>query len=140
MGNNKVRGVSGGERKRLAIACELLSAPSLLFLDEPTSGLDAFQAHAVAASLRALTAAGHTVVASVHQPRSTVFALFDDLLLLAEGRVAFHGPARAAVVHFAAVGLVAPPDAAPAEWLIDMARATAAAPVTATPAHHNTTV
>lgn len=47
MGNAKVRGLSGGECKRLAIGCELISSPSLLFLDEPTTGLDAFQAEKV---------------------------------------------------------------------------------------------
>lgn len=55
VGGKKVRGVSGGERKRLAIACELLSRPSLLFLDEPTTGLDAFQALKVRCTVR-----GHT--------------------------------------------------------------------------------
>lgn len=48
VGDKKNRGISGGERKRLSIGCELISGPSLLFLDEPTTGLDAFQAEKVA--------------------------------------------------------------------------------------------
>lgn len=70
IGDVRRRGISGGERKRLSIGCELLSDPSLLFLDEPTSGLDSFAAQQVLKLLKRLTATGTTVVTSVHQPRS----------------------------------------------------------------------
>ncbi|KAJ1485051.1 P-loop containing nucleoside triphosphate hydrolase protein [Baffinella frigidus] len=82
VGGAKVRGISGGERKRLNIGCELIGSPSLLFLDEPTTGLDSFQAEKVVASLRALADLGHTVVCVIHQPSGAVFNTFDDLLLL----------------------------------------------------------
>jgi ABC-type multidrug transport system ATPase subunit len=51
VGNKKQRGLSGGERKRLAVGCELISRPSLIFLDEPTSGIDAFQASQVGCAI-----------------------------------------------------------------------------------------
>jgi ABC-type multidrug transport system ATPase subunit len=59
-------------------------------------------------TLKHLAATGHTVVASIHQPRSSIFALFDDLLLLAEGAVAYHGPADKVLDHFAALGHACP--------------------------------
>ncbi|GFH27855.1 ABC transporter domain-containing protein, partial [Haematococcus lacustris] len=81
VGDKKVRGLSGGERKRLSLGCELIGSPSLIFLDEPTSGLDAAAAQkaSVMATLHQLAAAGHTVVASIHQPRSSIWSMFDDL-------------------------------------------------------------
>lgn len=85
VGNAKVRGISGGERKRLSIAVEMISAPSLIFLDEPTSGLDSTAATALMQTLRELADAGKTIVAVIHQPSQHVFAKFDDVLLLAEG-------------------------------------------------------
>ncbi len=122
VGGAKVRGISGGERKRLAIACALLASPSLLFLDEPSSGLDAFAALSVMSALKALASKGHTVVASIHQPRGAIWALFDDVLLLSEGGLPLYaGPAAEAVAHLTAQGCACPPGSNPAEFLLDVA-------------------
>ena len=67
---------AGGEKRRLGIACVLIGKPSLLFLDEPTTGLDSFAALTVMAHLSGLAASGHTVVASVHQPRASIWDMF----------------------------------------------------------------
>ena len=64
------RGVSGGERKRVSIAIELLTNPSVLFLDEPTSGLDSTTALQLVHTLRELASGGRTVITSIHQPSS----------------------------------------------------------------------
>jgi ABC-type multidrug transport system ATPase subunit len=86
IGNVLVRGVSGGEKKRVNIGIELIKNPSALFLDEPTSGLDSFQAQSVMTCMATLALSGRTVCASIHQPRSSIFALFDQLYLISEGR------------------------------------------------------
>lgn len=100
VGNWHLRGISGGEKKRLSIALEILTRPSLLFLDEPTSGLDSASAYFVAQTLRNLGHDGKTVISSIHQPSSEVFALFDDLFLLSGGQTIYFGPAKKAVeVH-----------------------------------------
>merc|ERR1719258_449010 len=93
VGNQRVRGVSGGERKRVNIGVELLNDPPLVFLDEPTSGLDSFQAQSVMETLRKLARAGRTVVASVHQPRSSIYAMLDRVMLLSGGRTVYFGTA-----------------------------------------------
>ena len=82
IGDAKNRGISGGERKRTNIAVEMIQDPSLLFLDEPTSGLDSFQALNVMETLKILCMSGVTVIVSVHQPRSSIYKLFDQLILL----------------------------------------------------------
>ncbi|OEH74473.1 putative ABC transporter [Cyclospora cayetanensis] len=89
--------ISGGEKKRLCVASELLSKPSVIFADEPTSGLDSFMAKAVCDQLYALAAVGCTVVCTIHQPSSSCFALFNKVLLLGEGRVIYYGDRLAAV-------------------------------------------
>ncbi len=86
------RGVSGGERKRTAVANELVTAPSMLFLDEPTSGLDSTTALLLVQTLRSLCDRGMTIVCCIHQPRENIFMLFDRLLLLASGRTSYFGP------------------------------------------------
>lgn len=97
IGNWHLRGISGGEKKRLSIALEILTRPLLLFLDEPTSGLDSAAAFFVVQTLRNVALDGRTVISSIHQPSSEVFALFDDLFLLSGGETVYFGEAKMAV-------------------------------------------
>lgn len=108
IGNWQMRGISGGEKKRLSIALEILIRPYLLFLDEPTSGLDSAAAFFVTQSIRNLSRDGRTVVCSIHQPSSEVFALFDDLCLLSGGETVYFGEARTATKFFAEAGFPCP--------------------------------
>lgn len=123
VGDEKQRGISGGERKRLSLACELMGNPSkIIFADEPTSGLDSFQSQSVVSRLKRLChdPARHTVVVSIHQPRNSVYAMFDDIILLSDGHVIYHGPAEKATEHFARLGYVCPPEFNPSEWMLDL--------------------
>lgn len=120
IGNAIYRGVSGGERKRTNIGIELLSGASLIFLDEPTSGLDAFQAMNVMESLWTLTSNGRTIITTIHQPRSSIFKMFDLLLLLSEGKTMYYGPAKAAVNFFANAHFECPTNFNPADFFLDV--------------------
>ncbi len=113
-------GISGGERKRLSLGCELISTPKLILCDEPTSGLDAFQALRVMQSLKKLANAGHTIIISIHQPSSAVFETIDDIVLLSAGAVVYEGPREKAPSHFATYGHTVPPSCNPAEYYLDI--------------------
>lgn len=108
IGNWHMRGISGGEKKRLSIALEVLTKPSLLFLDEPTSGLDSASAFYVVQILRNIASNGKTVISSIHQPSGEVFALFDDLLLLSGGETVYFGEAKFATKFFGETGFPCP--------------------------------
>ena len=84
-------GISGGQKRKVQLAIEMLCDPAVLFLDEPTSGLDARSALEVVASLRKVCESGRSVVVSIHQPRIETFASFDTVLLLHRGGVAYFG-------------------------------------------------
>lgn len=98
------KGISGGERKRLNIANELLHRPSLFLADECTSGLDSSSAFTVINLLRSLCMQMCTVVATIHQPSSQMFSLFSNVMFLAEGSVVYFGPPAAVVQYFSALG------------------------------------
>ena len=108
IGNWHLRGISGGEKRRVSIALEILMRPRLLFLDEPTSGLDSASAFFVTQTLRALARDGRTVIASIHQPSSEVFELFDQLYLLSSGKTVYFGQASEAYEFFAQAGFPCP--------------------------------
>ncbi|KAL2353006.1 hypothetical protein BJ546DRAFT_986086 [Cryomyces antarcticus] len=115
------RGISGGEKRRVGIACELVTSPSILFLDEPTSGLDAFNAFNVVECLVNLVKSyNRTVIFTIHQPRSNIVALFDQFILLAKGRTVYSGPFSNCQAYFDHIGYVCPPGFNIADYLVDL--------------------
>lgn len=108
VGGMMMRGISGGERRRLNIGCEILTNPSLLLADEPTSGLDSGTAHAVVETLADMAHSGRAVACSIHQASSAMARNFDSLLLLAEGRTIYYGPMAAAAGYFEREGFPCP--------------------------------
>ena len=114
------RGVSGGERKRVALALELLHAPPLLVVDEPTSGLDSRAAVGVMRMLAKL-ATKQAVVCSVHQPSARALALVAHIGLLSpSGRTLYFGPAHKAPAHFESAGYPLPPLTNAAEHYLEI--------------------
>ena len=90
--NPYMKGISGGEKRRLAIAIEILdSSKSILLADEATSGLDAASAQAVVNLLRTFADEGMTVLATLHQPRTSIMSKFDTVMVMAKGRAVYYG-------------------------------------------------
>ncbi|KFQ36289.1 ATP-binding cassette sub-family G member 2, partial [Merops nubicus] len=133
VGTQFTRGVSGGERKRTNIGMELITDPAILFLDEPTTGLDASTANAVLLLLKRMAGQGRTIIFSIHQPRYSIFRLFDNLTLLAAGRVLYHGPAQHALQHFQAIGYHCEPYNNPADFFLDVINGDSTAVATSKP-------
>ncbi|KAH8725542.1 ABC transporter-like protein [Phaeosphaeriaceae sp. PMI808] len=120
IGNHAHKGCSGGEKRRTSIGVQLLSNPSLLWLDEPTTGLDATSAYQVIKTLQNLARRGRTIIVTIHQPRSEIFSLFDNIVLLTRGSPAYAGSAEDCLSYFEKLGHEMPPFTNPAEYLIDL--------------------
>lgn len=122
VGDEVVRGISGGQRKRVSVGVELVAGPTLLLLDEPTSGLDASGAASLMAILRRVAhAEGVTTAAALHQPRHESFQLLDDLLLLGKGgRVAYYGATEQVESYFESLGFQTPLHTNPADAIMDV--------------------
>ncbi|KAK5737677.1 ATP-binding cassette transporter snq2 [Elasticomyces elasticus] len=118
-------GLAVEQRKRVTIGVELAAKPELLlFLDEPTSGLDSQSAFNVIRFLRKLAAAGQAILCTIHQPNASLFESFDRLLLLQRGgECVYFGDigkdANVLIDYFHENGADCPPDANPAEWMLD---------------------
>ncbi|KAF5841257.1 P-loop containing nucleoside triphosphate hydrolase protein [Dunaliella salina] len=115
IGNWMMKGISGGQKRRVSIGCELVTQPAILFLDEPTSGLDAASAFFVMDTVRTLAEKNRTVLTVIHQPSSEVFELFDQLCLLTRGSTIYFGPAGEALSMFNAAGLPCPNARSPSD-------------------------
>ncbi|KAM9363915.1 broad substrate specificity ATP-binding cassette transporter ABCG2-like [Symphorus nematophorus] len=120
VGTQMTRGISGGERKRTNIGMELIIDPSVLFLDEPTTGLDASTANSVLLLLKRMASHGRTIIMSIHQPRYSIYRLFDTLTLLVNGKMVYHGPAPNALDYFANIGYPCEPHNNPADFFLDV--------------------
>lgn len=121
IGSDFNRGISGGEKRRVSIACELVTSPSILFLDEPTSGLDAYNARNVVACLVKLAKDfNRTIVFTIHQPRSNIVSLFDKLVLLSEGDLIYSGDMIKCNEFFGKYGYQCPLGYNIADYLIDI--------------------
>jgi ABC-type multidrug transport system ATPase subunit len=128
VGNDRSRGISGGERRRLALGCELMGSPRVVFADEPTSGLDAFQAERMMLVLRKIAAQGCTVIVTIHQPSSKVWRMLDDVMLLSGGRTVYVGHRLTCLPSLAALGYRCPPETNPAEFVLDVISVDASSP------------
>ena len=116
------RGISGGEKKRVAIGQELLYNPSVILLDEPTSGLDSTTALNLIHTLHTLAQVGNrTIVTTIHQPSSRIYQMLDKLLLMGQGHLLFYGDASAATDYFATIGYTMPYGMNPADYFLDVA-------------------
>ena len=113
-----IKGLSGGEKKRLAIGVEMITNPKVLFLDEPTSGLDSFSSYKLVKLLREQAGRGKMVISTIHQPSSQTFALFDWLILMCDGNIDYQGPAQAVAAYFGSIGFPCPANYNPADHIL----------------------
>uniref|UniRef100_A0A0A0L5B4 ABC transporter domain-containing protein n=1 Tax=Cucumis sativus TaxID=3659 RepID=A0A0A0L5B4_CUCSA len=121
VGSPILRGVSGGERKRVCIGQEMLINPSLLFLDEPTSGLDSTTAQTIVTMMGEFAKGGRAVIMTVHQPSSRLFYLFHKLLLLLEGNAVYYGKGSEVMDYFLSIGYSPSLPMNPSDFLLDLA-------------------
>jgi ABC-type multidrug transport system ATPase subunit len=127
IGNELIKGISGGEKKRVSIGVELITQPSILFLDEPTSGLDSYAAYNIINTLKDLARLGCTIISTIHQPSSEVFHLFDRVILLTTGRVIFDGKVDGhggMSDYFKTIGYPVPPETNPADHVMFLMQVT----------------
>lgn len=121
VGSDMVKGISGGEKRRVSIAIQILTDPRVLLLDEPTSGLDAFTAFSIIEVLQSLANEGRTIIFSIHQPRSDMFKQFGGVLLLAKGgSVVYTGKVSGMLAEFERMGFECPESANPADFALDL--------------------
>lgn len=120
-GSEIFRGLSSGNKRRLSVALALVKEPSVLFLDEPTSGVDSASAIRMMGFLKEIAAAtGAAVLCTIHQPPASVFADFDNAMVLSMGRVAYFGKAARMGEYLASIGSAPGEETNVAEFVLDL--------------------
>ncbi|KAJ7520957.1 hypothetical protein O6H91_19G031900 [Diphasiastrum complanatum] len=120
IGNEKHRGISGGEKRRVSIGVDIIHGPAVLFLDEPTSGLDSTSAFGVVERLKDIASDGSVVILTIHQPSRRIQQLLDKLIVLAKGKLIYSGSPDALPKHLATFGRSVPDGEDPVEYLLDV--------------------
>ncbi|KAK2804510.1 hypothetical protein FQN50_006585 [Emmonsiellopsis sp. PD_5] len=115
------KGISGGQKRRVSVASQLITCPKILFLDEPTSGLDSTASYEVMSFVKQL-AKKHKiiVIASIHQPSTATFETFDKLLILSKGKTCYFGPGSEMKAYLDQTGYPMPLQINPAEFVLDL--------------------
>ncbi|KAG9239110.1 P-loop containing nucleoside triphosphate hydrolase protein [Amylocarpus encephaloides] len=115
------KGISGGQKRRLSVISQLVTVPKILFLDEPTSGLDSSASFEVMSFIKEAAKKNHLIViASIHQPSTTTFQLFDKLILLSGGKSSYFGPVTGVQDYFGTIGYNMPIYTNPAEFILEL--------------------
>ncbi|KAF5308851.1 hypothetical protein FQR65_LT00551 [Abscondita terminalis] len=118
--NVRTECLSGGQRKRLSVALELVNNPPVIFLDEPTSGLDSVGIKQCMEIFEVLAAQGRTIICTIHQPPSSIFQKFHQTYFLANGVCVYNGSTPDIVPHLASIGISCPVTYTPAEYIIEL--------------------
>ncbi|KAM4729551.1 ATP-binding cassette sub-family G member 5 [Anableps anableps] len=112
-------GISGGERRRVSIASQLLQDPRVILLDEPTTGLDSMTANQIVVLLAELARRNRIVIVTIHQPRSELFRVFSSIAIMSRGELVFCGQPEEMVDFFSQCGYECPEYCNPFDIYVD---------------------